>query len=75
MTMLLILCYIQVKMNATQNIFTQSATRIVQAVLAATGMQAPLASLPKPANMTRIVNRVRRNLRPQDPKDLDFMVS
>lgn len=41
--MLLILCYIQVKKNAVQNIFTQSAPRIVEAVLAATDIQAPLA--------------------------------
>lgn len=64
----------EVKKKAAQNIFTQSAPRIVEAVLAATDMQAPPASLPKPANMTRIANRVRRNLRPQDPKDLDFML-
>lgn len=41
--MLLILCYIQVKKNAVQTIFTQSAPRIVEAVLAATDIQAPLA--------------------------------
>lgn len=63
----------EVKKNADQNIFTQSAPRVVEAVLAATEMHAPPASLPKPANLTRIANRVRRQLRPQDPQDLDFM--
>lgn len=58
-----------------QNIFTQSAPRVVETVLAATEMHAPPASLPKPANLTRNANRVRRQLRPQDPQDLDFMVS
>lgn len=42
--MLLILCYIKVKKNAVQNIFKQSAPRFVEAVLAATDIQAPLAS-------------------------------
>lgn len=71
---MLLLC-IQVKKNAAQNISTQSAPRIVEPVLASTDVQAPPASLPKPGNMTRIANRVRRNIRLQDPMDLDFMVS
>lgn len=43
------------------------------------GIKPPLAHsetiiILKPANMTRIVNRVREKLRPQDPQDLDFEV-
>ncbi|XP_062597710.1 uncharacterized protein LOC134259125 [Saccostrea cucullata] len=63
----------EVKKKAVDNIFTESAPRIVENVMnAASDVDAPPASRPKPANMTRIVNRVRQNLRPQDPKDLDF---
>lgn len=55
------------KKNAAQINLTQSAPRIVEVVLASTDVQAPPASLPKPGNMTRIANRVRRNKRLQDP--------
>ncbi|XP_055997986.1 uncharacterized protein LOC125647370 [Ostrea edulis] len=63
----------EVKRNATQNIFTQSAPRVVEVALSTANIKAPPASRPKPANMTRMANRVRRNLRPQDPQDLDFI--
>jgi hypothetical protein len=32
-------------------------------------------SLPKVKNLERIANRVREDLRPQEPKDLDFVVT
>ena len=36
--------------------------------------EAPPASRPKPTNLTRTAQRVRQNMRPKDPKDLDFEV-
>lgn len=38
-------------------------------------VNAPPASRPKPANLTRMANRVRLTMRPKDPKDLDFEVN
>ncbi|XP_048750365.2 uncharacterized protein LOC125662230 [Ostrea edulis] len=55
------------------NIFTQSAPRIVEEAMAETGdIDAPPASRPKPSNLIRIVNRARLNMRPKDPRDLNF---
>uniref|UniRef100_K1R495 Uncharacterized protein n=1 Tax=Magallana gigas TaxID=29159 RepID=K1R495_MAGGI len=64
---------IRVKQNARQNIFTCSAPRIVEEVMSKSAdVNAPPASRPKPANLTRMANRVRLTMRPKDPKDLDF---
>lgn len=63
----------EVKQNARQNIFTCSAPRIVEEVMSKSAdVNAPPASRPKPANLTRMANRVRLTMRPKDPKDLDF---
>lgn len=62
------------RVNAVQHIFTKSAPRMVEEILAATDVNAPPASIPKPINMAKIANRVRRKLKPQDPQDLDFVV-
>ncbi|XP_078326514.1 uncharacterized protein LOC144622949 isoform X1 [Crassostrea virginica] len=63
----------KVKQSASLNIFTQSAPRIVEEVIAETGdVEAPAASRPKPSNLIRIVNRARLNMRPKDPRDLNF---
>ncbi|XP_078372705.1 uncharacterized protein LOC144656350 [Oculina patagonica] len=35
----------------------------------------PCPSLPKPANMARAANRLRKQLRPHDPTDMDFELS
>ena len=35
----------------------------------------PCPSLPKPENMTRAANRLRQQLRPEDPTDLAFDIS
>ena len=65
-----------VKQSASLNIFTQSAPRIVEEVIAETGdVEAPAASRPKPSNLIRIVNRARLNMRPKDPRDLNFEVN
>ncbi|XP_078330619.1 uncharacterized protein LOC144624615 [Crassostrea virginica] len=63
----------KVKHSVSLNIFTQSAPRIVEEVIAETGdVEAPAASRPKPSNLIRIVNRARLNMRPKDPGDLKF---
>lgn len=56
--------------------YTCSAPRIVEEVMSKSAdVNAPPASRPKPANLTRMANRVRLTMRPKDPKDLDFIVS
>ena len=37
--------------------------------------QNPCPSLPKPENMARAANRLRQQLRPEDPTDLEFEIS
>jgi hypothetical protein len=32
----------------------------------------PITALPKPSHIARAANRLRQNLRPEDPEDLDF---
>nr|XP_022322785.1 uncharacterized protein LOC111124219 [Crassostrea virginica] len=63
----------EIKETSTQNVFSQSAPQIVEDVLRRLAdAEAPPASRPKPANLTRAAQRVRQSMRPKDPKDLNF---
>lgn len=53
--------------ECVQNIFTQSAPRIVEAVLAGTDIQAPLASQSTKALNDTNYKSCEKKLRPQDP--------
>ena len=61
---------IQVKETAKASVF-RSAGRIVEEALLAAP---PAAALPNPVHLKRTVNRVRQALRPEEPRDLDFVV-
>ena len=37
-------------------------------------LNAPCPALPKPENIARAANRLRQQLRPEDPRDLNFIV-
>ena len=47
----------QVRVNAVQHIFTKSAPCVVEKILAATDVNAPPASIPKPINMAKTANQ------------------
>ena len=61
------------KTKAGDDVFTVSAPKLVECVIAEDGHLVALEpSRPKPANLVR--NRLRLQSRPQDPKDMDFIL-
>ena len=57
-----------------ENVF-RPATQIVESVMLDSVGDFPLAGLPKPTHLARRANRARQKNRPEDPKDLGFVVS
>lgn len=61
----------QVKSEAKKDVF-KSASVVVNEVLLKELTDAPCPGLPRVDSLQRTANRTRQQLRPQDPKDLDF---
>ena len=59
------------KQEATKDVF-KPASEVVNEVLLNELTDAPCPSLPRLDSLQRTANRVRQQLRPQDPKDLEF---
>ena len=69
-----IVCYwSQVKDTANRNVFT-SAMVEVEDHLKDVPTTAPAINLPRPEDLVRKANRFRQNLRPDDPRAMDFEV-
>lgn len=60
-----------IKQEAKQDVF-RPASEVVNDVLLSELTDSPCPSLPCVDSLQRTANRTRRQLRPQDPKDLDF---
>ena len=60
-----------VKKEASKDVF-KPASEVVNDILLNELTDAPCPSLPNLDSLQRTANRVREQLRPQDPKDLDF---
>ena len=60
-----------VKKEASKDVF-KPASEVVNDILLNELTDAPCPSLPNLHSLQRTANRVREQLRPQDPKDLDF---
>ncbi|XP_066287629.1 uncharacterized protein [Branchiostoma lanceolatum] len=63
----------RVKKEAGSDLF-KSAAAIVDDVLLEELGDAPCPSLSKPVHLARAANRHRQKLRPEEPKDLDFVI-
>lgn len=60
-----------VKTEASKDVF-KPASEVVNYVLLKELTDTPCPSLPRVDSLQRTANRTRQQLRPQDPKDLDF---
>ena len=60
-----------VKQEASNDVF-KPASEVVNDVLLKKLTDAPCPSLPRLDSLQRTANRFRQQLRPQDPKDLEF---
>ena len=65
----------RVKQMARENLFRPASAIINEVLLDERVDENPCPSLPKPVNMARATNRMRQQLRPEDPTDLSFELS
>jgi len=61
--------------EAQDNLFRPAPAIVNEVLLEERIDENPCPSLPKPENMARASNRLRQQLRPDDPTDLEFEIS
>ena len=61
--------------GARENLFRPAPAIVNEVLLDERIDENPCPSLPKPENMARAANRLRQQLRPEDPTDLAFEIS